>query len=68
MISSSPVWSYDTGEGVVNNASPVIADGMMYVIAGGNSIAALDPASGREIWKTRADHRQDAWILLLAQC
>ncbi len=45
-----PVWEYATGD-VITNAAPLIADGLMYVISNGTSVAALDPATGQEIWK-----------------
>ena len=49
-------WSYETGP-EVTTAAPLIADGLMYVVSHGDTIVALDPATGREIWQ--APHVMD---------
>jgi quinoprotein glucose dehydrogenase len=41
-------WTYPTTENYSFN--PLIADGVMYVLAKGRSIVALDAATGRELW------------------
>jgi quinoprotein glucose dehydrogenase len=42
-------WSYPiTGNSIFN---PIVVDGVMYVSAGGGSLAAVDAATGKEIWK-----------------
>ena len=33
-------------------ASPILADGKLFVMDGGATITALDPATGRELWKS----------------
>ncbi|MDQ1471727.1 MAG: quinoprotein glucose dehydrogenase [Bryobacterales bacterium] len=43
-------WSYPTTDGNKYFFNPLIADGLMYVMARSNSIVALDPATGREVW------------------
>src|SRR3954454_741385 len=43
-------WSYPTGDNRKYFFGPVMANGMLYVLAKGNSIVALDAASGKEIW------------------
>ena len=43
-----PVWSYETGDNPLFN--PIVIDGVMFVRAQGG-LAALDAATGREIWK-----------------
>jgi quinoprotein glucose dehydrogenase len=45
-----PAWSYPTGDGNKYFFNPLIADGLMYVMAKSNSIVALDPVTGREVW------------------
>ncbi|MEE4454189.1 PQQ-binding-like beta-propeller repeat protein [Novosphingobium resinovorum] len=42
-------WRYDTGERPTT-AGPLVADGTMYVVRDGDSIAALDAATGRQLW------------------
>jgi quinoprotein glucose dehydrogenase len=44
-----PAWWYDTGE-ETTTAAPLVADGVMYVVKHGTGVAALDPATGRELW------------------
>src|SRR5688572_21640533 len=42
-------WSYPiTGNSIFN---PIVVDGVMYVPAGGGALAAIDAATGKEIWK-----------------
>lgn len=48
------VWEYRSGDGpakVWYEFNPLIVDGLMYVATGGGALAALDPASGQELWK-----------------
>ncbi|HYD23518.1 MAG TPA: PQQ-binding-like beta-propeller repeat protein [Croceibacterium sp.] len=45
-------WTYPTGPGQPTHFNPLIAGGRMYVLTGDSKIAALDPATGREIWKS----------------
>ena len=51
------VWSYPTGEGQPTHFNPTIGGGRMYVVTGDNKVAALDPATGREIWKSNTTGR-----------
>jgi len=51
------VWSYETGPGQPTAFNPTIANGMMYVTSGDGKIVALDPASGRELWKSETTGR-----------
>jgi quinoprotein glucose dehydrogenase len=42
-------WTFPvTGTNIFN---PVVIDGVMYVPAGGNALAALDAATGKELWR-----------------
>jgi quinoprotein glucose dehydrogenase len=43
-------WMYPVTDGNVYQFSPVIADGVMYVLANNNSLVALDAATGKELW------------------
>ncbi len=42
-------WTYLTGDSN-HRFNPIIVDGVMYVLAHGNSLVALDAATGEEIW------------------
>jgi quinoprotein glucose dehydrogenase len=43
-------WVYPVADGNIYQFSPVIADGMMVVLAKNNSLVALDAATGKELW------------------
>lgn len=43
-------WSFNTDDGNKYLFNPLIAHGRMYVLARNNSIIALNPATGKEIW------------------
>src|SRR5215471_84650 len=48
------IWNYADpagGRGVFFN--PIVVDGVMYVLAKGGAIVALDAATGKEIWSSR---------------
>jgi quinoprotein glucose dehydrogenase len=45
-------WEYPTGTGQPPHFNPLVAGGRMYVITGDNKVAALDPATGKELWKS----------------
>ncbi|RPH54624.1 MAG: pyrroloquinoline quinone-dependent dehydrogenase, partial [Acidobacteria bacterium] len=42
-------WTYPTGE-ASSRFSPIVVDGVMYVLATNRAIVALDAATGKEIW------------------
>jgi len=42
-------WTYPTGPGTFV-FDPVVVDGVMYVLKQSNTIAALDAATGKELW------------------
>src|ERR1700679_2277791 len=42
-------WTYQTGPGTYT-FDPVVADGVMYVLAQSNSVVALDAATGKQLW------------------
>lgn len=43
-------WTYPVTDGNIYQFSPVIAGGLMYVLAKDNSLVALDAGTGRELW------------------
>jgi len=47
-----PAWIFQTGDYVENlQSTPVVVDGVMYVITPRNRVFALDAATGRLIWQ-----------------
>ncbi len=49
------VWTYPTGDDRKYSFNPLVIDGTMYVLAKGNSIVALDAATGRPLWTHLTD-------------
>ena len=43
-------WTYPTGDGRKYLFNPIVANGLMYVLAKNNSIVALDASTGKEVW------------------
>src|SRR5215470_1258660 len=43
-------WSYPTEGRTGYSFSPIVVDGVMYVLAKNNSFVALDAATGKELW------------------
>jgi quinoprotein glucose dehydrogenase len=50
-------WEYPAGEGAAPQFNPIVVDGTMYVQAGDGRIAALDPVTGAEKWKSETTGR-----------
>ncbi|HLT35125.1 MAG TPA: PQQ-binding-like beta-propeller repeat protein, partial [Enhygromyxa sp.] len=50
-------WEYPIGPGQPPQFNPIVANGMMYVLRGDGKIAALDPATGSEIWQSETTGR-----------
>jgi quinoprotein glucose dehydrogenase len=48
-------WVYPTGDDKKYAFNPLVADGMIYVLAKNNSVVALDAATGNEIWTHSPD-------------
>lgn len=48
-----PAWSYLMQSTGVTESIPLVHDGVMYVIAAGGSVLALDGATGKQIWEYR---------------
>jgi alcohol dehydrogenase (cytochrome c) len=47
----TPVWAFSTGETGLG-ATPLVADGVLYLLAPNNHLFALDAATGRQIWSS----------------
>jgi PQQ-dependent dehydrogenase (methanol/ethanol family) len=47
----APAWVYATGETRGHEATPLVADGVMYVTLPWSIVLALDAATGRELWR-----------------
>src|SRR5262249_61459428 len=55
----SPVWMFQTGDTVDGlYSTPVVVDGVMYVITPSAWVYALDAATGRVIWQYRPPRSQ----------
>src|SRR6516162_8443083 len=50
-----PVWSYSLNNDTGEESQPLIYDGVMYVTSQ-NKTVAIDPLTGKEIWKTMVDY------------
>jgi len=48
-----PKWTYHSGVTATFQATPIVADGVMYVSLPFSGVAALDASTGRELWKYR---------------
>ena len=44
-------WQFPTGDGAKYSFNPVVVDDMMYVLAKGPSIVALNASTGKEVWR-----------------
>jgi glucose dehydrogenase len=49
------VWSFDTGATNLQ-VTPIVVDGLMY-LTGGTSIFALEPETGKEVWRFDAQNK-----------
>src|SRR3984957_7618987 len=50
----TPAWLFQTGDYAENlQATPIVRDGVMYLITARAHVFALDAATGREIWNYR---------------
>jgi quinoprotein glucose dehydrogenase len=52
-------WTYGIEDSNHHPFSPIVVDGVMYVLAHNNAIVALDAATGKEIWRHAADPKTD---------
>jgi outer membrane protein assembly factor BamB/predicted phosphodiesterase len=54
-VSGAALWRYETELTTAINASPVVADGLVYVVNGLSDVFALEVATGVLRWETRLD-------------
>jgi len=54
----APRWIYQTGTSATFQATPLVVDGVMYLSMPFNHVAAIDAATGRELW--RYEHKRKA--------
>src|SRR5262249_10223065 len=50
-------WTYPIGDGKKYFFAPLVVDNVVYVLAKDNSIAALDAANGKELWRWSGEER-----------
>ncbi len=53
-------WTFDAGEGPSPLFNPIVVDGVIYLLVSGNTIAAVDAATGEEIWHKAFEGRLGA--------
>ena len=54
-----PAWIYQSGVTSTFQATPIVADGVMYVSLPFNHVVALDASTGRELWRYTHKRRTD---------
>src|SRR5262245_42840138 len=47
----APVWSFDTGDPSGLNATPIVMDGVLYLMGPKNRVFALKADTGEVLWK-----------------
>ena len=55
-----PVWAYSLNNTQSHESQPIVHDGVMYVTTH-NSTVALNPVTGKQIWKTDVELPQDVF-------
>ena len=50
-------WTFETGPGSPDHFQPLVVNGVMYIIVHGNALVALDPATGKQLWRKPLDGR-----------
>jgi alcohol dehydrogenase (cytochrome c) len=55
-----PVWAYSLNNPQSHESQPIVHDGVMYVTTH-SATMALDPLSGKQIWKTEVELPQDVF-------
>lgn len=53
----APRWIYQSGENATFQATPLVADGVMYLSLPWSSVVAVDARTGREIWRYQHQRR-----------
>ena len=44
-------WTFETGPGSPDHFQPLVVKGVMYIMTHGNTLVALDAATGKELWR-----------------
>jgi len=57
----APLWRFDNALTTAINASPVVADGLVYVVNGMDDVFALEAATGAKRWQIRLDPAGFDW-------
>ena len=55
-----PVWAYSLNNTQSHESQPIVHDGVMYVTTH-NATVALNPLTGKQIWKTDVELPQDVF-------
>ena len=55
----APNWIYQSGVSSTFQATPIVADGVMYLSLPFNHVVALDARNGRELWRYQHKRRTD---------
>lgn len=59
VVKLAPAWIYQSGVASTFQATPIVADGVMFVSLPFNHVVALDARNGRELWRYRHKRRTD---------
>jgi alcohol dehydrogenase (cytochrome c) len=57
-----PVWTYQARRGGLIEASPIVADGVMYVTEPPSTVTALDVRTGKALWSWTPEMPQNVWV------
>lgn len=55
----APRWTYHSGVKATFQATPIVADGVMYLSLPFNHVAALDAKTGKELWRYQHNRKKD---------
>ena len=58
-----PAWFFPVPDRTGNfGFNPIVIDGVMYVLGPRNSVAAIDAATGKQVWRTRPRSVAFCWL------
>lgn len=52
-------WEYHSGSKVHNQCNPILVDGKLYFTTGFQELIAIDPKTGKELWKYKPDFERN---------
>ena len=55
----APAWTFNSGVSSTFQATPIVADGVMYVSLPFNHVVALDAVTGKELWRYKHKRRTE---------